>query len=202
MIIKTVIVDDHQLFAQGVKATLAKDPIIEVVAILSNGKELLSWLEYETCDVIVLDLDMPEMNGLDCLRALKERGKRIPTLIVSMKLHGVYFKKVKELGGKGYLAKNEEIDVLIRAIHSLNDGGEFFKNINHVQRGIKLTKTEMVVVSEICKGLSNKEIAAKHFRAVDTIATHRKNIYAKLSVTNTAELIGFAIKNGLVTDLD
>lgn len=198
---KLVVVDDHSLFAQGLKTSLEKEASFKVLELLNNGRELITWVEYNDADLILLDLDMPEMNGIDCLTELRRRNKNIPVIVVSMKMQKMYIDEVKEQGGQGYLSKNENISILIEAITKVAEGGEYFiEPEQNVKRSI-LTKSELLVLEEIGKGYSNIEISNRLDRAESTVATHRKSIYLKLGVHNVAELIKKAMREGLISDI-
>lgn len=198
--IKIIIVDDHQLFRDGLAGLLSKHEDFELSASLPDGEALLQCLaEKEQVDIVLLDLTMPNMGGLEVLKKLKKRHKEVKTIIISMHDDGNYVVKCAKAGAYGYLLKNADEEELITAIHQVYNGNRYynadisarmFQNLS-LQSSIpeKLTKREIEVLHCLSEGLTTKEIAQKMVISSRTVETHRANMLKKLDVKNTAELI-------------
>jgi DNA-binding NarL/FixJ family response regulator len=198
--IKIIIVDDHQLFRDGLAGLLTKHEDFELSASLPDGASLLQFLaEQEEPDIVLLDLTMPNMSGLEVLKKLKKRYKKVKTIIISMHDDGNYIVKCAKAGAYGYLLKNADEEELINAIHQVDNGNRYynadisakmFQNLS-LQSSIpeKLTKREIEVLQYLAEGLITKEIAQKMVISTRTVETHRANMLKKLDVKNTAELI-------------
>ncbi|MEQ9289827.1 MAG: response regulator transcription factor [Cyclobacteriaceae bacterium] len=207
--IKIAIVDDHQLFRDGVTAMLSKNEFFDVIARLSNGKEFLEYLETETHpDVLLLDLTMPEMDGFEVLKHLKKKYPQIRTIAISMHDDGNYIVKCVRGGAYGYLLKNADEDELTLAINTVYEEKKYFnKGISERMINImalegsqpkKLSSKETEILELISEGLTTKEIAEKMFISTRTVETHRANMMKKLTVKNTPELINKASKLNLI----
>jgi len=195
---KIVLTDDHDLFAQGMKQMLESQQKNEVVYIAKNGQEAIDWLEGNTADLIVLDLDMPVMNGLQCLEALRKVNIDIKVLVVSMKTQEVYAQKIKELGGQGFLPKNASYDKLTKVVDEIIKGGTYFQVLNDSKESKQLlSKSEIEIVQFMANGLSIKEIALKRKCSAFTIRAQQSIIQSKLGVTNPSEIIQAASELGL-----
>jgi DNA-binding NarL/FixJ family response regulator len=209
--IRLIITDDHNLFRNGLKLLFSGQPDISVVAEASNGIELLSILEKQTADVILIDIEMPEMNGIE---ATKEAMSKYPDLkIISLSMYGEeeYYYRMIEAGVKGFILKNSEIAEVIKAIMTVYKGGTYFssdilynvvKNIKNVSKSpnadANLSEREKEVLVQICRGHSNQEIADSLFISKRTVEKHRASLLVKTNTKNTAQLVMFAIENKLV----
>lgn len=211
---KILLVDDHTLFRNGLKTLLNSVPDFEVSAEASNGLEMLEKLKKELPDIVLLDIEMPQMNGI---QAAEEAFKLYPDLkIITLSMYGEedYYFKMVSLGVKGFLLKNSEIDDVVTAINSVLEGGSFFSQelLVNLVSNLKSTPTdesgtnddnllsdrELEILLHICKGESNNEIADALFISKRTVDKHRSNILAKTGCKNTANLVMYAIKNQLV----
>ena len=184
-----------------------------VVGEASDGLELLSLLEKMTPDVILLDIEMPRMNGI---AAAEEALKRWPDLkIITLSMYGDedYYFKMVSLGGKGFILKNSEIKDVVAAIEAVAEGGSFFSqellfnlvsNLKSTPSSVpedspeQLYQRESEILLHICRGESNNEIADALFISKRTVDKHRSNILAKTGCKNTANLVVYAIKHHLV----
>ena len=210
---KIILADDHTLFRTGLKNLLALDSDFQVIGEASNGRELLAMLEYGQPDVILLDIAMPVMDGIEAAAAILARwpGMRIVTL--SMFGEEEYYFKMVSLGVKAFLLKNSEIGEVQEAIRTVVDGGTYFSQellfnlvgslkssseSRRTEEEAELSERESEILLEICKGLSNQEIGDKLFISKRTVDKHRANILAKTNCKNTANLVVYAIKNNLV----
>ncbi len=208
--IKIILADDHTLFRTGLKNLLALDAGFQVVGEAANGRELLAMLETERPDVILLDIAMPVMNGIEAAAEILARwpGTRIVTL--SMFGEQEYYFRMVELGVKAFLLKNSDIGEVQEAIRTVVDGGTYFSQelLFNLVGSLKsssesraasdeaeLSERELEILLEICKGLSNQEIGDKLFISKRTVDKHRANILAKTGCKNTANLVVYAIKN-------
>lgn len=211
---KIILVDDHTLFRNGLKGLLNRYPECEVVGEASDGMEFLELLEKTTCDIVLLDIDMPRMNGIE---AVQRALARYPELkVVTLSMHGdeEYYFRMVEAGVKGFLLKNSEIDEVRAAVTAAGSGGSYFSQelLRSLVGSLKssapgqtadqetetLSERETEVLLGICKGLSNQEIADELFISKRTVDKHRANILDKTGCRNTANLVVYAIKNSLV----
>lgn len=209
-IIKIIIVDDHQLFRNGLKMLLNACQEFEVVGEASNGKEFLELLSIMSADIILMDIDMPEIDGIEATR----KGLKIcPGMnIIALSMYGEedYYYKMVDSGAKGFLLKDSDINEVKEAIVTIYKGGNYFSQelLHHVIQKIKhreqevkeanLSKREKEILSKICEGLSNQEIADSLFISKRTVDKHRANLLGKTNSKNTASLILYAIKNKLI----
>ncbi len=214
--IRVVIADDHALFRDGLKMLLNSSNNIDVVAEATTGKELLTALESTEVDVILLDISMPEMDGIEAASHIVEKYPSLPIITLSMFGEEDYYFRMVSIGVKGFLLKDSSVDEVMYAITTVASGGSYFSNelllslvdslqyaqTNDVQEeensDNELSEREREILFQICKGLSNQEIGEKLFISKRTVDKHRANILAKTSCKNTANLVVYAIKNKLV----
>jgi two-component system invasion response regulator UvrY len=199
------IVDDHQLFADAIKNILPLYGNQGEINTFSNGDKLMTFLESNTIDVALLDLGIKEgMNGFETLKQLKQHKPHVKVIIISMHTQQEYIDRVRVLGGNAYLPKDCGAEQLMKAINWSVDDKPFYTTINGVSSNPfnDLSKTEYKVALELLNGKSNQEIAEIFFRSVDTINSHRKNIYKKLDVANVVEFVKLGIKFGLIQDTE
>jgi DNA-binding NarL/FixJ family response regulator len=207
--IKLIIADDHELFRNGLVELLKKHDDIKIVKSVADGFEFMNVIKQEVdADIVLLDLTMPNMDGFEVLKELKNLNAKIKPIVISMHTVGNYIAKCAKMGAYGYLLKNTDESELIFAIRTVYKGKKYFsaeiseKMINFmsaqsVSENI-LSKKETEVLGLISKGLTTKEIAAKLFVSSRTIETHRTNILKKFEVKNTAELIKKATEINLI----
>lgn len=207
--IKLIIADDHELFRKGLAELLRKHDDIKIVKSVADGVEFMELVNTQfEADIVLLDITMPNMDGFQVLKELKNSNSNIKPIVISMHNDGNYIAKCAKMGAYGYLLKNTDEAELILAIRSVDSGKKYFsaeiseKMINFMStQSISenvLSNKETEVLGLISKGLTTKEIAAKLFVSSRTIETHRANILKKLEVKNTAELIKKATKMNLV----
>jgi DNA-binding NarL/FixJ family response regulator len=209
--IKVVLADDHNLFRNGLKLLLSNCENIIIVAEACDGNELLSVLDKTKADVVLIDIEMPVMNGID---ATKASLKKFPNLkIISLSMYGEeeYYYRMIDAGAKGFILKNSEISEVVKAIETVNSGGKYFSSeiLYNVVKNIKtvsnisnnfasLSEREREVLEQICKGLSNQEIADILFISKRTVEKHRASLLSKSNTKNTAQLVMYAIENKLL----
>jgi DNA-binding NarL/FixJ family response regulator len=206
--IKVVITDDHKLFRMGLAELLKKQKDIDVIAEISNGKDFLSFLSKNEVDIVLLDIDMPELDGFEVLKRLNNLKSEVKPIIISMYDDGNYIAKCAKSGAYGYLLKNTDEYELVKAIRIVAKGKKYFsqaiseKMINFMSEQHtsikKLSNKESEILLLISKGLTTKEISEKLFVSSRTIETHRANILKKLEVKNTAALIKKATETKLI----
>lgn len=214
---KILIVDDHQLVIDGLSAIVKELKEYEIVGKASNGKEAVSLVEMLSPNLVLMDIDMPIMNGLEACRRIKTNYPQIAVLILTMHNEPSLIRKVMEIGADGYVLKNADREEFYNALCSIAKGKKYFSaevtesllqtegktksnfNIdNNTLLLAKLTERELDVLKLIAEGFSNKEIGEHLFISHRTVDTHRTNLMKKLDAHNVAALIKFAIKNGLV----
>ncbi len=204
--IKVFITDDHQLFRDGLKYILSESDRFEIVGEASNGQELLNKIEDADPDIILLDINMPVLNGVDtAMEVLKIRPTQ-SILVLSMYDSEEYYNIFIEMGVKGFLLKDSSNHELLTAIEKLLKGDSYFsqellmkiiKNKDEIE-DIRLTPREKDVLHLICKGFSNFEISEHLYISQRTVERHRANLLDKTNSSNSIKLVLFAIKNNLV----
>jgi DNA-binding NarL/FixJ family response regulator len=208
--IQIIIADDHQLFRNGLKILLNSFPEFEVTGEAANGEEFLKLLKTIQADIALMDIKMPEMDGIEATR----RGLKLcPGMnIIALSMYGEeeYYYKMVDAGAKGFLLKDSDISEVKEAILTIAKGGSFFSQelLYHVIQKIKhreqesksanLSKREKEILIKICEGFSNQEIAEALFISKRTVDKHRANLLGKTNSKNTASLILFAIRNKLI----
>ncbi len=209
--IKIIIVDDHSLFRNGLKLLLANAGNFNIIAEASNGKEFIEILETTVADVILMDIDMPEMDGIEATTIALTNRPDLKIICLSMYGEEEYYYKMIEAGVSGFLLKNSDINEVKTAIRAVVDGGKYFsqdllynvvKNIksshSHQELIDNLSDRELEVLKQICIGLSNQEIAEVLHISKRTVDKHRANLLEKTKSNNTAHLVMYAIKNKLI----
>ncbi len=207
---RIIIVDDHQLIVDGMKALLAAEPDLQVVGEASNGKEALKLLELVEADLVLLDIDMPVMNGIETAKKLRILYPDLSIIILSMHAEQGLVKNLIEIGADGYLLKNSSREEVVEAISKVTRGEKYFSTevtlslLNttggprNPKESIRLTDRESEILTLIAEGFTNKEIGDQLFISHRTVDTHRTNLMKKLEVNNLAGLISYALKNGYV----
>jgi len=205
--IKIYLVDDHNLFREGLKFLLSNDDLISEIYEAENGKDLLENVLDVKPDIILMDIEMPVMNGIE---ATKETLKIYPkSKVIALSMYGNenFYSEMIDAGAKGFLLKNSKFEDVKKAIADVNEGKNYFspeileaiiKNLNKKKfkkKNTHLTEREIEVLYNICKGLSNQEIADFLFISKRTVDKHRENILLKTQSKNTAGLVIYAIKN-------
>jgi DNA-binding NarL/FixJ family response regulator len=211
--VRIILADDHNLFRNGLKLLLSGYDNIKVVAEASDGQELLSVLDNIQADVVLIDIEMPVMNGIEASRMALEKFPELKIISLSMYGEEEYYYRMIDAGVKGFILKNSDITEVIKAIHTVMQGGTYFSSevLYNVVKNIKtagktpgnvtsISGREKEVLEQICKGLSNQEIADTLFISKRTVEKHRASLLSKTNTKNTAQLVMYAIENKL-TDL-
>jgi DNA-binding NarL/FixJ family response regulator len=206
--IRVFIVDDHPVVIEGIHALLHNEKDMEWAGQAMNSQSCLGYFVNNTADVVLMDISMPGMDGIELCALMKERYPGVFILGLSTFNQGLYIKKMMGNGASGYILKNAPKEELIKAIHTVYDGGIFFsgeagKALQEYQRSPSeelppLTGREKEILGLIAEGYTNPQIAEKIFLSSFTVDSHRKNILAKLNVKNTASLIRLAIEKKLI----
>ncbi len=207
-----LIADDHQMFVDGLKSLLEDQEEIHVVGEAKNGQEVLAFCDSQQIDLVVMDINMPVMDGIQASKELTKRHPLIKILGLSMYNDRDYISDMLQAGALGYILKNTGKENLLEAIHTLQSGanylGEevsktllngFIKNPSqstHLTE--KLSEREKEVLGCIATGMTTHEIGDQLFISKNTVETHRKNLLYKLKARNTAELIRNAYKQRLI----
>jgi len=207
-----IIVDDHLIFRQGLKSIITIENIANVIGEASNGLELLKLLSDLKPDLVLMDIDMPHMNGLDATEKAMELMPELKIIAFSMFSDEEYYYKMIDRGVKGFILKTSGIKELENAIQNVMSGDSYFSNellrkiINNFGHSTNnkpvlqdnLTEREIEILQQICLGLSTDEIAEKLFISPKTVKSHKSNLLEKTVCKNTPALILFAIKNKIV----
>lgn len=213
---KIFLVDDHTLFRNGLRGLLNARPDCEVIGEASSGEEFLEKLpEYECVDIVFMDIAMPGISGDETTARALEMRPDLKVITLSMFGDEDYYYRMVSVGAKGFLLKSSDIDEVTTAIETVANGGSYFSQelldglMNYLQPAPQpapvvveeeeaLSERELEVLIEICKGLSNQQIADKLFISKRTVDKHRANILDKTGCSNTANLVVYAIKHNLV----
>ena len=209
---KVMIADDHSLIREGLKQLLEFDGSIEVISEASNGTECLDKLENIFPDVLLLDINMPEKNGLEVLDEIKKRDYDLKVLILTVHNELEYLLKAVDIGVDGYILKDSESSELKRAIKAVLDGENYIQaslipalNNRLANRDIdkdkidSLTSRELEVLIQVANGMFNKEIATSLNISERTVKNHVSNIFKKIDVSDRTQAAVFAIKNNIIT---
>lgn len=209
--IRLAIVDDHTVVIDGLRSMLAGFPQLEVVYATQSGTDLLTYLQTNAPDILLMDIQMPEINGIDLCKMVLKQQPEIRIIAFSSFDDSNYVKQLFRSGARAYLLKNSGKQIILKAIEAVMAGEQFMdeaiqkillqESITGQRRSIfdiPLTKRETEIVQLVAEGLSNQEIADKLFLSLRTVETHRMNVNQKLGVKNSAGLVKEAIKRGLV----
>lgn len=221
--IRILLADDHAILRDGIRALLSKEPDMDIVGEAANGEILLELLARTPTDVVVMDVNMPVLDGFATMTHLRERHPDVRVLVLSMLEHENYVYRMLEAGALGYVLKNADITEIAHAIRTVAAGREFLCTeigLNLLRRVITqfgasaapepvsfakrpeatadLSGRELEVLRLIAEGMTNQEIADQLFTSKRTIETHRQNIIEKTQAKNTAALIRYAMNQGLI----
>jgi len=210
--VRIVLVDDHTLFRTGLAGLLSQREGFDVVADYGSGEEFLAALESLEVDVVFMDISMPGIDGAETTRRALEIRPELKIITLSMYGDDHYYTRMVVSGASGFLLKDSEIDEVYAAVESAMAGDSYFSSalLGSLTRNMsvlnalspneedELSDREMEILVEVCRGLSNQEIADKLFISKRTVDKHRANILEKTGCRNTANLVVYAIKNHLV----
>ncbi|GAB4093992.1 response regulator transcription factor [Flaviaesturariibacter terrae] len=207
--VRIFIADDHQILVDGLISFFEKTEHVEVVGAANDGRSLLSNLQAADPDIVLLDLNMPGMDGVTALEQITARFHRVRVIILSNYQQSGLIKSCEQKGAWGYLLKNGSMDDLLDAIDGVMEGKKQFPAppeaveekphyLDSFLQQYSLTNREVDIIRSICSELSSKEIASQLHISEFTVNTHRRNIMRKLNVRNAAGIINFAAQNKLV----
>jgi len=208
--INVLIADDHPILREGLKTIFSETNDIHVYAEAASGAEVLEKLDTSFCDVIILDVSMPDGNGLQTLQTLRGKGIKIPILILSMHEEEQYALRMIKAGANGYLTKESAPEKLIEAIHIVVQGRKYISENLVEQMAFaldenneklpheKLAKREYEVMLMISKGEKSNQIADELGLSPKTISTYKNRIFEKMQMSNIAELTRYAVENKLI----
>lgn len=208
---RIILADDHALFLEGLALMLGRQADFQVVGSAADGKQLLELLTVLPCDLVTLDLNMPNLNGLETLVHLKASFPLLKVLVLSNYEQLEFKREVQRLGANGYLLKNSSITVVIDAMKRIQLGEQVFFDDKMVMqekekdyftddflRKLSLTRREVDIIRCIAREMTTKEIADELFISEHTVMTHRKNLLRKIDAKNAAGLVKFASDQGLI----
>lgn len=212
MKIQLILADDHPVVLHGIKAHFDQDERFEIVGMMNNGLELLNSPLLTKADIILLDLNMPGVDGLKALQELKKRGIKAKIIVLTNYHSHELIKNTKAYGANGYIVKSDELHQLAHSLLMVMDGKDCFPDLNANEpnespfsyfddflKKYKLTKREVEIIRLVCQNLRTKDIAERLFLSEFTIHTHRKNIMRKLGLSDsTVALYDFALKANLI----
>lgn len=213
--IRVVLVDDHPLHLEGLELLLKKEKDLEILATFKNGSSLLQFSKENTFDILLLDLHLPDMDGIAVAEEMQKQNHACKIILLTMQRGGRYMQKAEKLSIKGYVLKSSDIETIKKAIRAVYGGGTAFDDTAHkISHEEELQLKSSVIVDEkpdtllsdrekeililVCKEFSSAQIADKLFISTGTVDTHRKNILIKLGVNSTVGLVKYAIKHGLI----
>lgn len=206
--IKLIIADDHLLFIDGLQSLLKNEDQLSIIAIANDGKELLSILQKQVPNIVLMDINMPKLNGLDATKIIKQNHPVIKIIILSTYNEESLINKSKEYGANGYLLKNCTKSELMQSIFLVSEGHSCFPYRNPKPsndfdaadgflKAYGLTKRELEIIQLIKQDFTNQQIADRLFLSIYTIETHRKNIMHKLGLKHPSALVKFIIEHNL-----
>ncbi len=212
--IKVLIADDHAVVREGIKLILSREQDIEIVGEAGNGREALDLVAKLKPQVVVMDISMPEMGGIEATKQVKETWPKINVLALTMHEDESYVFQLLKAGASGYVLKRGAAQDLVQAIRSAAKGEAFLypsvarsvlqDYLKRIESGDDrgrydgLTGREREILALIAEGLSNQEIAQKLYISIKTVQTHRTHIMEKLDLHNRAQLVRYAIRKGLI----
>lgn len=211
MSIKVMLVDDHVLIREGIRNLLEFDGNIEVIEQAGDGFECLEKLQYVNPDIILLDINMPKMNGIEVLEELKVKENPVKVIILTVHSEVEYLVKAIDIGANGYILKDSESSELKQAINDIINGGSYIQpsliptlNSRLINRDIDkeklktLTKREVEILALVASGMFNKEIAVNLDISERTVKNHISNIFKKIDVSDRTQAAVFAIRNNII----
>ena len=212
--IRVIIADDHTIVRSGVRLLLAAEPDIEVVGEALNGREAVALAGEVVPDIVLMDITMPEMDGLEATRQIKAKYPHVQVLILTMHRSDEYFFEILKAGASGYILKGAKTSELIDAVRAVSQG-EVYLNPSMAQKlvqgylnlvewnseaGLSLSPREKEILRLLAEGYTSKEIAEKLVISSSTVHTHRSNLMSKLGLSTRRELMQYARQHGLIQD--
>lgn len=213
MSIKILIADDHKLFREGTITLLSENQDIEIIGQAEDGKEAIAKAKETQPDILIIDIGMPKINGIEATRILKSEAPDIKIIALTMHSEKHFIKGMLEAGAYGYLFKNCDYDELIQAIKTVYSGKKYLsdeiteviihdyvgKTNDVLETDPILSEREMEILKLFAEGKTSREISELLFISVKTVGTHKQNILTKLELNSTADLVKYAIKKGIIS---
>ncbi len=219
-LIRVLIADDHTLVRQGIRMLIEAQPDLQVVGEASDGAEVVRLARELVPDLVVMDIAMPVMDGLEATRAIKQDQPDVKILVLTMHEGEDYFFKILSAGAAGYVLKRAAASDLIAAVHAVARGeiflypviakklvADYLSRVQSNEHGARasydgLTAREREVLTLVAEGLSNREISERLTVSLSTVQTHYAHIVEKLNLHNRAELVKYAMRHGLINATD
>jgi DNA-binding NarL/FixJ family response regulator len=210
MLYRLIIADDHQLLIDGLSAVLSSNANWELLPAVNNGRELLHVLEKERVDLVLLDLNMPQLDGVKALSIIKRNYPAIKVLVLTNYGQPQLQAEIRKAGAEGYLLKNSPAALLREVIQLILQGGIYYAEaeenaaeenawfLDDFMKKYQLTRREVEIIKMIGQELTSREISDRLYISEFTVSTHRKNILRKLNLKNTAGVVNFARENSLI----
>ena len=198
-----LIADDHQIVIDGLKLVLSSREDFNVAGEASNGLEVLEFLSQNKADVVVLDINMPEMDGIKCAKKIKSLYPEIKIIILTMYAQKSFIEEIVKIGIDGCLLKNNTGKELSDAIARVTSGKSYYDQIQNfskeeVKQNYTLSDRELEIIRKLGDGMTSSQIASELYISEHTVKTHRKNILRKLDLHSSSELIQYALNNGII----
>ncbi len=208
--IRVLLADDHTILRRGVRMLIDSQPDMEVTGEAKNGREAIDEARRLKPDVVVMDVSMPELNGIEGTRQICDELPHTRVVALSMHKDSVYVREILRAGARGYLVKDSDDEDLLKAIRTVNRGEAFLSPAisdavltdyrKHVSNPVDLlTSREREILTMIAEGKTNKEIAGGLNLSVYTVESHRGSVMEKLNLHNTGDMVRFALRNGLIS---
>jgi DNA-binding NarL/FixJ family response regulator len=202
--IKIILADDHQMILDGLSEVLKNHLDLELIGQFPNGKKVIEFVKSNEVDVAIMDINMPEMDGITCSKILKMEYPNIKVIMLTMYAQKSFIDEIIKLGIEGCLLKNNSGKELYDAILRVQSGKYYYDKIKDFTdtteeiASYKLGEREIEIIKLLAEGLGTNEIATKLYISKHTVSTHRKNILHKTGVNNTTQLVQFAYENKLI----
>lgn len=203
--IRVLLVDDHPLVLDGIRSRIEQDPSIEVIGEGNNGEEALQLAQEKKPDIVLMDISMPVLNGIEAAERFSAEQPDVKLLMLTMHDNKEYITKVLKAGAKGYILKDVSSNEMISALKAVSQGKTYYSSgVTDIllsegsSKVVPLTDREKTILRLLAEGNSNKHVARELDISVRTVETHRRNIKRKLDVKTSAGLVKYAIENGIV----
>lgn len=205
-----VVADDHTILVDGIVQILSANPKYHIVATANNGQEVIDIVKRGRVDIIIMDINMPIMDGIDATEIISENFEETKVLIMSMHNKAGYIQNAIKAGANGYILKNTSPDELEEAISRVLEGGSYFsqdvstlmamsmRGVTEKEASIKLSRQEKLLLRLLSEGHTSEEISDKMDTSVHTISSYRRNLLIKFDAKNVTQLIALAIKDGFL----
>ncbi|HET6721913.1 MAG TPA: response regulator transcription factor [Chitinophagaceae bacterium] len=213
--IRLAIADDYKIYREGLKKCIANDTSLEVIFEADNGEDLIAGFEKQLPDVVIMDLKMPIMDGMEATQIIRKKFPSVKVLVVTMYEDDKFIIHLMEIGANGYLLKNADPDEIRKSIYAVHENGYYFNDLvnkallkklvikNNIKpsfnQNVEFSEREHEVLKLICEEKTAAEIAKEIFLSPRSVEGIRQRLIEKVGVRNTAGLVMFAIKNGIVT---